>query len=764
MRRKGLAGLVAGGALAAAALMPSAALAHPCSTTWSLSTATFLSANNSDAAWAGSLPTMNNDTDCAPVEDGFVTGRAVSDAAADPVGPAVASYTYSSNMNPLGYSGRVPPLGTGNSLADINSDIAFKGKYAFQGHWSGFRVINIEDPANPVQVYNTEACRHTSGQGDVVVHGNILVRTWDSSSTSGANANATCMGEPVTDPGLSGFEGIHIWNIANPEAPVYVRKVRMASGGNGEGAPAVGCGAHTATGVPDDARGYFYLYVGGSSGTCPGMDIVRINTNDLNDAKYLRLAASGRSCHDNNVITGSLNMAMCAGGNGFSVFKWDPNRPADEAGTPEAPGGIANPTLISSVTTGGTGIGHSGSFTYDGKVLIVGHEPGGGTGAECDPNDTVVERSLFFYDVATGARLGSLVRDGNGSQPGRPRLQTSAENCTWHNFNVIPTYKGYYAVSGNYQAGISVIDFTNPGTPTEIAFADPAPFAATTAPTAGNWSSHYYNGKIYESDIRRGVIVWDLDHDSMRRVRTPDMSNPQTQLASFAQDLEGPAISIAQPLEGAQFKQGQQHIVDFSCTDNDSGVESCVGSVADGAALDTSKIGIHTFTVTAKDKAGTETTKSVQFMVNSTDVTTTPGATVPATLALSLGTAPTFPAFTPGVDGTYNASTAANVVSTAGNALISVSDPSSTNTGKLVNGAFTLANPLQASATSAAGTGAAFAPVGGSAAPTSLLTYTGPTSNDTVTLNFRQTIGRTEALRTGTYSKTLTFTLSTTAP
>ena len=136
---------------------------------------------------------------------------------------------------------------------------------------------------------------------------------------------------------------------------------------------------------------------------------------------------------------------------------------------------------------------------------------------------------------------------------------------------------------------------------------------------------------------------------------------------------------------------------------------------------------------------------------------------MPATLALTLGTAPTFPAFTPGVDGTYNASTTANVVSTAGDGLISVADPSSTNTGKLVNGAFTLANPLQASATSAAGTGAAFAPVGGSAAPTSLLTYTGPTSNDTVTLNFRQTIGRTEALRTGTYSKTLTFTLSTTA-
>ena len=56
------------------------------------------------------------------------------------------------------------------------------------------------------------------------------------------------------------------------------------------------------------------------------------------------------------------------------------------------------------------------------------------------------------------------------------------------------------------------------------------------------------------------------------------------------------------------------------------------------------------------------------------------------------------------------------------------------------------------------------AAVGGSANPTSLLTYGGPVSNDQVTLGFRQAIGQNEALRTGTYSKTLTFTLSTTTP
>ena len=175
-------------------------------------------------------------------------------------------------MTPIGYSARIPPPGTGNSLADINSDIAFKGNLAFQGHWSGFRVIDISNPANPTQIYNTEACRHTSGQGDVVVHGNILVRTWDSASNDPPNENPTCMGHST---GL-GFEGIHIWDISNPAAPVYVRQLRMAATGNDAGAPAVGCGAHTATGVPDDARGYLYLYVGGSSGTCNGIDIVRI--------------------------------------------------------------------------------------------------------------------------------------------------------------------------------------------------------------------------------------------------------------------------------------------------------------------------------------------------------------------------------------------------------------------------------------------------------------------------------------------------------
>jgi hypothetical protein len=137
----------------------------------------------------------------------------------------------------------------------------------------------------------------------------------------------------------------------------------------------------------------------------------------------------------------------------------------------------------------------------------------------------------------------------------------------------------------------------------------------------------------------------------------------------------------------------------------------------------------------------------------------TVGGNVPATLSLTLGTPASFGPFTPGVARDYTATSSANVISTAGDATLSVADPSPNHTGKLVNGAFALAQTLQANAKDGA-----FAPVGGSANPTTLTTYSAPVSNDAVTLGFKQSIGANEPLRTGTYAKTLTFTLSTTNP
>ena len=343
-----------------------------------------------------------------------------------------------------------------------------------------------------------------------------------------------------------------------------------------------------------------------------------------------------------------------------------------------------------------------------------------------------------------------------------PRPQTNRENCTWHNFNVVPTYKGYYAVSGSYQSGISVIDFTNPAAPSEIAYADPAPLSTTQNITGGDWSTHFYNGKIYESDIRRGLIIWeprsrlDAARPHAEHVEPADPGDVVRAGSRGADDLDRQADRGRRIR--ARLAAG---VAEFSCTDNDSGVESFGTGRRDDRHEHARLPHVHG---DGEGQGRHRDDEDGQVHGQRGGRETNPGGTVPATLALRPRHGADVRRVHAGRRRDVQREHDRERHLDGGRRLLSVSDPSSTNTGKLVNGAFTLANPLQASATSAGGTGAAFAAVGGSAAPTSLLTYTGPKSNDAVTLNFRQTIGRIEALRTGTYSKTLTFTLSTTAP
>jgi cytochrome c len=150
--------------------------------------------------------------------------------------------------------------------------------------------------------------------------------------------------------------------------------------------------------------------------------------------------------------------------------------------------------------------------------------------------------------------------------------------------------------------------------------------------------------------------------------------------------------------------------------------------------------------------------------VTSRSVSSTVTGTVPGTLSLSVAPSATLGAFTPGVGNDYTTTLAATVLSSAGDAVLSVADPSTTATGRLVNGAFSLPQALQAGATTAAGTGSAPAALHADGTALDLATYGGPVSNDQVTVNLKQPIAANDALRTGTYSKTLVFTLSTTSP
>ena len=120
------------------------------------------------------------------------------------------------------------------------------------------------------------------------------------------------------------------------------------------------------------------------------------------------------------------------------------------------------------------------------------------------------------------------------------------------------------------------------------------------------------------------------------------------------------------------------------------------------------------------------------------DVPLPVGGEVPPTLSLTLGPAPSFGAFTPGVAREYTASTTANVTSTAGDAALAVT------TGTLANGPFTLAEPVVVTPAKRA--------------------WAGPVSNDSFPIAFAQSIGASEPLRTGRYTTEVTFTLTTTAP
>ena len=181
--------------------------------------------------------------------------------------------------------------------------------------------------------------------------------------------------------------------------------------------------------------------------------------------------------------------------------------------------------------------------------------------------------------------------------------------------------------------------------------------------------------------------------------------------------------------------------------------------------------GGHTVLYRAVDNAGNqETPKTLSVVINPT-ASGSVGGTVPATLGLSLDSSP--PAlgpFVPGVAQTYTATFVMTVTSTAGDATLSASDANAgfpaASAGHLVNGAYTLAQGLQIdadSAASSAGGGGAFRDLS-TTNPATLLTYNAPVTNDPVTVGVKQPVAATDPLRTGTYSKTLTFTLSTATP
>ena len=428
-----------------------------------------------------------------------------------------ATRPHTQNMHALGHSPQAGSFLVPDGQRTVNSDIAFWGNLAFNGNYDGFRVVDISDPTAP-QELSHPSCN--GDQGDIVVWDDILVRSWNSKKT----VARTCDGSNVP----AGWEGVHLFDVSNPAAPELVGSVSLP------------CGSHTLTLAPDlgNNRVIVYSNNSSSSGCADGtqasddpvgdyLDVIEVPLNDPSTASLVnRVQLAGPTdttvrtgCHDIGVIQGGVNMAACASSDTTNVF---------DIGANATPGGsLTNPELLYTVqepgVDGHAGRWHSATFTWDGDVLILGWEPGGGAAPECEASDPAVKKSAFFYDAGTGAKLGQWTL---------PRAQSADENCTIHNYNVVPLRNGRYVmVSGNYQAGTWVTDFTDPANPVTLGWSDPTPLVPTQL--GGAWSSYWYNNYVYESEITKGLNVFRFSGQQTGGAIRLGHLNPQTQEVSL---------------------------------------------------------------------------------------------------------------------------------------------------------------------------------------------------------------------------------------
>ncbi|WP_162605968.1 hypothetical protein [Jiangella aurantiaca] len=422
------------------------------------------------------------------------------------------------NIHALGHSEHIASFfGVDTAVRQISSDIAFWGDIAFHGNYDGFRVVDISAPGNPKLIHHQ---RCNGDQGDVFVWENILVRSWNSPAPAGR----FCDGEPVP----VGFEGLHIFDVSDLSDPDLIGSVTLD------------CGSHTTTGALDADNNRLIVYSNVSSGCVKGgvalgnaIDVVGVPLDDPGSASVVNQVpivggslGTNNGCHDAGLILGEVNLLACASGHAANVFSVG----APNGGTLEEPVFLYNveeqDDLGNKVGIGGRW--HSAAFTWDGEVLVLGWEPGGGAAPRCRAQDADIFKSMFFYDADTGAKLGQWVL---------PRPQSEAENCTIHNYNIVPLKDGrYVAVGGHYQAGTWVTDFTDPANAETVAFADPPPLPPVTTPggmvvneLGGSWSSYWYNRVIYESEITKGLNLYRLSDSVTAHAVKLDHLNPQTQ-------------------------------------------------------------------------------------------------------------------------------------------------------------------------------------------------------------------------------------------
>jgi hypothetical protein len=193
------------------------------------------------------------------------------------------------------------------------------------------------------------------------------------------------------------------------------------------------------------------------------------------------------SCHDITVFPALQIAGGACAGNGILFDISDP----------------LNPQRLDEVVDAGFAYWHSATFNNDGSKVIFTDEWGGGSRPRCRAFDPLNWGANAIYDIVDG----ELQHRGYFKMPA-PQLEQ--ENCVAHNGSVVPVPGRDLFVQAWYQGGISIMDFTDSAEPVEVAYFDRGPIDAEQLSAGGFWSAYWYRGRIYGTEIVRGLDVLAL--------------------------------------------------------------------------------------------------------------------------------------------------------------------------------------------------------------------------------------------------------------
>ena len=318
----------------------------------------------------------------------------------------------------------------------------------------GVRIFDITDIKKPRQVAAVQTCRGSHTHTLVTVKGdtqNIYVYGSGTSTVRSGEELAGCSGlGPKEDPNTSlySIDVIQV-PLATPEQARIVNRPRIFGDENGDSIAA--------------------LWAGGDHG--PGT----------------QTTSSTNRCHDITVFPEIGLAAGACSGNGILLDISDP----------------VHPVRLDAVADKNFAFWHSATFNNDGTKVLFTDEWGGGTRPRCRATDLPSWGADAIFDIVDRKlKFASYYK--------MPAAQTDTENCVAHNGALIPVPGRDIMAQAWYQGGVSVFDFTDSAHPVEIAFFDRGPLDAKQLITGGYWSTYWYNGSIYGSEIARGLDVFRL--------------------------------------------------------------------------------------------------------------------------------------------------------------------------------------------------------------------------------------------------------------